>query len=90
MPTIIPDTIYSPKHGKKDTELNFNGKSLNVKMLSQRLSHLDTEQTRQKRLAYNFVYHEALSFEEKGRGIPFDKVLRALTYKLIDPEQFLK
>lgn len=63
---------------------------VDVRKLNSNVASLDVKESRQKRAAYNFTYHEALSHEEPGKGVPFNKLLRILAYRLIDAEQFLK
>ncbi len=51
---------------------------------------MDCEKVKQRRAMFNFVYQEIMSFEDPERGLPFDRVLKVLAYKLIDVERYLK
>jgi hypothetical protein len=64
--------------------------SVDISKLNSALSGMDPKTTRRRRQLFNFIYQEAVSFEEPQRGIPFDKLLRVLAYKLVDAEQFLR
>jgi hypothetical protein len=63
---------------------------INIKRLNWHLNTIDPNQVRERRQLFNFVYQEIMSFEEPGRGLPFDSVLQVLSYKLIDAERYLK
>ena len=71
-------------------DISGKSKDLDVTRLNQTLANFDPNEGRRRRQLYNFIYEEAISFEEPGKGIPFDKLLRVLAYKLVDAEQFLK
>ena len=64
--------------------------SLDVIVLQKNLNTMDSVEVRQRRAVYNFAYQEIMSFEDPEKGLPFDAVLKVLTYQLIDAERFLK
>ena len=63
---------------------------ISTALLNRNLDNLNLPEVKKRRSIYNFVYQEIISFEEPGKGLPFEKVLKVLSYQLIDAERFLK
>lgn len=64
---------------------------LDLSKLHLALSTLDPESTRQRRLLYNRLYHEARLSFERGKGISFTNMLLMLAHnKLIADKEALR
>jgi voltage-dependent calcium channel len=64
---------------------------IDLSRLHMALSTLDAETTRQRRLLYNRLYHEARLTFERGKGISFTNMLLMLAHnKLITDKEALR
>lgn len=91
-----PDTIKPRRTDILSSfdQLKFDKRTANTNLdsaaLAATLRTMNVSETRKRRQVYNFVYQEGLSVVVPEKGIPFDRFLKVLAYKLIDSELFLK
>ena len=63
---------------------------LDLRKLARAIQSIDGPSIRKRRAIYNRLYHEALVFQERGKGISFTNMLFMLAhYKLIDDREAL-
>lgn len=70
--------------------LDSSNSRLWLRRLNGVLRGVDAKLVKRRRESLNFVYQEAISHEDADKGIPFDKVLCSLYFKLVTAEHYLK
>lgn len=69
---------------------DIQGSRIDVSKLNSKLENLNLAEVRKRSHSLNFAYQEATTFMVREKGIPFDKVLRTLSFRLIDSHRFLR
>ena len=89
MKKLLADAAATEDSNPADISPHVPG--FDLSKLQTALSTLDVESTRQRRLLYNRLYHEARLSFERGKGISFTNMLLMLAHnKLITDKEALR
>ena len=89
MKKLLADAAATEDSNPADISPHVPG--VDLSKLQTALSTLDVESTRQRRLLYNRLYHEARLSFERGKGISFTNMLLMLAHnKLITDKEALR
>ncbi|KDQ58077.1 hypothetical protein JAAARDRAFT_69375 [Jaapia argillacea MUCL 33604] len=88
IPSVFAASIVTGMEGHQ--QANKAGQAVDVSKLNTVLNRIDYTAVRKRRLLYSRLYHEAMLFHEKGRGMSFNNMLLLLAHhKLIDDREAL-